>query len=558
MSQIRKKNSSDGETKPRTSFINIFFKSSKRRPSKDESRKKSNGIEVADFQPSDDTQKTENILDTAEPPTSEMELGSRMEKNEQFLQKLGRKAVSKCLDLNNCRLTTEDVAEVVALLPLLPDLEKLDISWNDLVGGTLQSVTQRMHLISQLKVLRLGSCRLTTDDVQALGVALDAIPELEELNLSWNSKVGGNLPLILQKVQEGSKIQTLELVDCDLTPEDGAFMGQLLPIMQNLEVLDLSINRNIGSSLHSIAQGLKSTSNLKVLKLHSCGLSQKSVRILDAAFSYLCELRKLDLSCNKELGGGFEDSSAPLAVLGHLEVLNLHQCSLTADDVVSLTQVIPLLSSLQELDLSANKKMGGSSENLLSRLRFLPALKSLLLNNCALQSETFTALAEASAHLALEVFDLSWNKCVGGNLKLLLESLKCSESLQVLRLSSCSLVTEDVALLASLIQTGHLAKLQKLILSYNDSICDAGWAIFCQNVWFLKELTELDISLRPSTARDCGQWFGHLLCAVTKLPKITDIGMKRWILPAAQQEELEHFHQDHRRGIHFELGEFQE
>uniref|UniRef100_A0ABI7X098 Leucine rich repeat containing 31 n=1 Tax=Felis catus TaxID=9685 RepID=A0ABI7X098_FELCA len=448
MSQRRKKNSSDGETKPRTSFVNKFFRSSKLRPTKAESRQKSNDLEAADFQPSDDAQKTENILDAAKPLPSEMELGSRMEKNEQFLQKLGRKAVNKCLDLNNCGLTTTDVREVVALLPLLPDLEKLDISWNDLIGGTLRSVTQQMHLVSKLKILRLGSCRLTTDDVRALGEALEAIPELEELNLSWNSKVGGNLPLILQKFQEGSKIQTLELIDCDLTSEDGAFVGQLLPMMQNLEVLDLSINRNIGDSLNSIAQGLKSTSNLKVLKLHSCGLSQKSVRILDAAFRYLCELRRLDLSCNKELGGGFEDSSAQLATLEHLEVLDLHQCSLTVDDVTSLTQVIPLLSSLQELDLSANKKMGGSSENLLSRLRFLPALKSLLINNCALQSETFTALAEASAHLpALEVFDLSWNKCIGGNLKLLLETLKFSESLQVLRLSSCSLVTEDVAVL---------------------------------------------------------------------------------------------------------------
>ncbi|XP_053077199.1 leucine-rich repeat-containing protein 31 isoform X3 [Acinonyx jubatus] len=503
MSQRRKKNSSDGETKPRTSFVNKFFRSSKLRPTKAESRKKSNDLEAADFQPSDDTQRTENILDTAKPLTSEMELGSRMEKNEQFLQKLGRKSVNKCLDLNNCGLTTEDVREVVALLPLLPDLEKLDISWNDLIGGTLHSVTQQMHLVSKLKILRLGSCRLTTDDVRALGEALEAIPELEELNLSWNSKVGGNLPLILQKFQEGSKIQTLELIDCNLTSEDGAFVGQLLPMMQNLEVLDLSINRNIGGSLNSIAQGLKSTSNLKVLKLHSCGLSQKSVRILDAAFRYLCELRKLDLSCNKELGGGFEDSSAQLAMLEHLEVLDLHQCSLTVDDVMSLT--------------------------------------------------------EASAHLpALEVFDLSWNKCIGGNLKLLLETLKFSESLQVLRLSSCSLVTEDVAVLASLIQTGHLAKLQKLILSYNDSICDTGWAIFCQNMWFLKELTELDISLRPSTSRDCGQWFRHLLCAVTTLPKITEIGMKRWILPATQEEELERFHQDHRCSIHFDLGEFQE
>ncbi|XP_061023854.1 leucine-rich repeat-containing protein 31 isoform X1 [Dama dama] len=555
MSRTGKKSSSDGETTPQAPLVNESIRGSKSRFPKAGSRKESIDPKTTDSQSQDKTPKT--ISDIAKTLTSETELGSRMEENEWFLQKLGRKAVNKCLDLNNCRLTAADVRETVALLPSLPDLEKLDISWNDVIGGNLHVFTQQMHLVTKLKILRLGSCRLTAEDVRALGEALKVLPELEELNLSWNSKVGGNLPLIFQTLQEGSKMQTLEFVDCSLTSEDGVFVGQLLPRLQNLEVLDLSINRNIGGSLNSIAHGLKSTSNLKVLKLHSCGLSQKSVTLLDAAFRYLRELRTLDLSCNKELGGGFEDT-AGLATLEHLEGLDLHQCSLTADDVLSLTHVIPLLSSLQELDLSANKEMGSSSENLLSRLRFLPALKSLIISNCALESETFTALAEASIHLpALKIVNLSWNKCIGGDLKLLLETLKCSMSLQVLRLSSCSLVTEDVALLASVIQTGHLARLQKLDLSYNDSICEAGWTIFCQNLWLLKELTELDISLRPSTFRKCGQWFRHLLSAVTKLPKITEIGMKRWLLSASQEEELQGFDQDQRSSIHFDHGGFQ-
>nr|KAF6478036.1 leucine rich repeat containing 31 [Molossus molossus] len=392
MSETRKEKSSDGETKPQTSFVNKFFRGSKLRSSKAERRKEGNDLRTTDCQPGDETQETATLV-TAKPLPSEMEPGRRMEKNEQFLQKLGKNAVDKCLDLNNCRLTTADVREMVTLLPFLPDLEKLDISWNDFIGGTLHSITEQMHLVSKLKSLRLSSCRLTTDDVRALGEALKAVPDLEELNLSWNSNVGGNLPLILQNFQAGSKIHVLELVDCALTSEDGEFVGQLLPMLQSLEVLDLSINRNIGGSLDSIAQGLKRASTLKVLKLQSCGLSQKSVKLLDAAFRYLGELRKLDLSCNKELGGGFEDSPAQVATLEHLAVLDLHQCSLTVGDVVSLTQIIPLLSSLRELDLSANKKMGSSSENLLSRLRFLPALTSLLINNCALERETFTALA---------------------------------------------------------------------------------------------------------------------------------------------------------------------
>lgn len=68
---------------------------------------------------------------------------------------------------------------------------------------------------------------------------------------------------------------------------------------------------------------------------------------------------------------------------------------------ISTAQVIPLLSSLQELDLSANKKVGTASEHLLSRLRFLPALKSLLINNCASECETFAALGKGVPRPAL-------------------------------------------------------------------------------------------------------------------------------------------------------------
>jgi hypothetical protein len=59
---------------------------------------------------------------------------------------------------------------LVSMLPFLPDLEELDISWNDSVGGTLHSITHQMCLVSKLKILRLGCCRLTTEDVQAIGM----------------------------------------------------------------------------------------------------------------------------------------------------------------------------------------------------------------------------------------------------------------------------------------------------------------------------------------------------------------------------------------------------
>lgn len=61
MSQTRKKNSSDGETKPRTSFVNKFLRGSEFMSSKAENRKESNDLETTDFHPSNAAQETATL-----------------------------------------------------------------------------------------------------------------------------------------------------------------------------------------------------------------------------------------------------------------------------------------------------------------------------------------------------------------------------------------------------------------------------------------------------------------------------------------------------------------
>ncbi|NXN78191.1 LRC31 protein, partial [Bombycilla garrulus] len=469
------------------------------------------------------------------------------------MEKLGKKPNSKDLDLNNCALSAADITELASLLPFLPELEEISLSWNGCVGGTLKALTVHLHHVNLLKVLRLNNCRLTAEDVISLGEAFEIVSQLEELDLSWNSNIGGKLSLLTKKLKEGCKLKCLKITDCNLTAKDGESLAEILNVIPNLEVLDLSINKNIGCSVKAIAQDLKNVPGLKVLNLHMCGLKQDSLQGLDSALQHLTELRKLDISCNREIGGGFKASTAHLASLKNLEVLDLHQCCVTEEDMTALSQVIPLLSSLQELNLSSNKNVGLSSDPLLSRLRFLPKLRSVTISNCGLGEDSLSSLAEAALHLPeLEILDLSWNKCVGGNLKLLLGALKLATEIQVLRLSSCNLVAEDLALLTSLRQDGHLARLQKLDLSYNNNISDEGWAVFCQGLGAFKELLELDVSLRPSSCRDCGPWFRELLAALTQLPALAELGMQRWALSETQRKQMEGFNQDNKRNIRFD------
>ncbi|XP_065530668.1 leucine-rich repeat-containing protein 31 [Lathamus discolor] len=554
MKQFQRKRSSPGKRKEQPSAMKKFFTGFDFGKSEGKDRREIEETEINNSGADDQSEKEDlSAEDGISHLISEAESPSGDQIFNEFMHKLGKKPNSKNLELNNCALNAADVTELASLLPFLPELEEISLSWNGGVGGTLKALTVHLHHVNLLKVLRLNNCRLTAEDVTSLGEAFEIVSQLEELDLSWNSNIGGKLSLLTKKIQKGCKLKLLKITDCNLTAKDGESLAEILNVIPNLEVLDLSINKLIGCSMKVIAQALKNVPGLKELNLHMCGLKQDSLQGLDSALKHLADLRKLDISCNKEIGGGFKDSTAHLASLKNLEVLDLHRCCVTEEDMTILSQVIPLLSSLQELNLSSNKNVGVSSGPLLGRLRFLPKLKSVAISNCGLGEESFSSLAEAALHLPeLEILDLSWNKCVGGNLKLLLGALKLAVEIQVLRLSSCNLVDEDLALLTLLTQDGHLARLQKLDLSYNNNVSDEGWVMFCRGLTLFKELSELDVSLRPSSCRDCGMWFSELLAALTKLPALAELGMQRWVLSELQQEQLESFNQDNKRNIRFD------
>nr|XP_060623527.1 leucine-rich repeat-containing protein 31 [Anolis sagrei ordinatus] len=556
INQIQKKKSSAKKGKSQYPPKSRFFpQNSHFEESKDESRK-GNSTPPTNTSRSE-TQSVEQALPAADnvpSPAAKEVLALCHWRVKQFLNKLGKQPSNKILDLNNCVLGASDVTELIDIIPLLSGLEEIDLSWNDFIGGTLGPLTQQFKHLQKLKVLQLSNCRLTAKDMAFLGEGLQVIPHLEALDLSWNTNVGGRFSLLTHKIPKACALKTLKVTGCNLTPEDGESLAQLLNRMHNLEELDLSINKMIGWSLNSIAQELKYVSSLKVLNLSMCGLKQGGLQCLGTALQHLLELRKLDVSCNKEIGGGFQNFATHLAGLSHLEILDLHQCCITEEDMAILTQIIPLLSSLQELDLSSNKSVGLSSDQLFSRLRFLPRLTSVLLGHCSLQHDSFASLAEAALHLPeLMILDLSWNKCVGGNLKLILKALNPGAEMQVLRLSSCSLVDEDILGLAAVIQDRSLGQLQKLDLSYNHHVSNHGWTTFCQALVALDQLSELDLSLRPSLHCDCGEWFGQLLAALQKLPLFTELGLQGWVLSNVQQQQLEQFNGENQRNIRFDI-----
>ncbi|XP_064188668.1 leucine-rich repeat-containing protein 31 [Anguilla rostrata] len=473
-----------------------------------------------------------------------------------FVQKLGKKLESHSLNLGHCDLTATDVLELATLLPFLSQLEEMDLSWNDLCGGSLKALAIHLRHVSRLRMLRLSSCRLTADDLTALGEALGYLPLLEVVDLSWNAGVGGNLQRLISGLQPGNTVKELHLVECQLTAADAQALGGALSMLPSLELLDLSANRHLEGGLCELAPQLKGSLGLKVLRMRMCGLRQDSLQTLGEAIQFLPALEQLDLSCNQGASGGFAQMSAYLTQLMHLRSLDLHQCNLTEEDVQALVQVVPSLGDLTMLDLSSNKTIGRLAQMLFPTLP-LSKLKTLSLNSCCLTEESYHSLASAVQSLGqLESLGLSWNKCVGGNLRQVLQVLQPGSHLQELRLASCGLNTEDLLHLASASKRGALVHLRKLDLMYNDGVGEQGWTHLFKEAEGLRAMCELDVSLHPSghssVRPHASPWLPTLLSALPRLPSLISLSLQGWALTSRESDGLEAFSRDGKRSVHFD------
>lgn len=454
-----------------------------------------------------------------------------------FLHKLGKDTERGRISLSHCDLTATDLLELGTLLPYVPQLEQLDLSWNDLIGGSLRALTSHLNNSKWISTLKLSGCRLDTQDITSLGDALSCLPSLEVLDLSWNGALGDSgLQGLVDKLP--SSLTELHLVACELTAADGTLLGGILSPLSRLDVLDVSCNPHFTDGVKELCSALSKTASLRTLRLQRVGLSPRSLQALGESLQFVPSLRHLDLSCNKGLSGHLPVVSSHLSPLSLLETLDLHLSELTRSDIQALVQVLPSLISLTELNVSSNQGADDTVHALVTALP-LTHMKCLPLNNCSLSHESYTAFVLAVPYL--RCVDLSWCKVVGGRLSLLLDALQPSV-LQELRLSSCELSTDDIQHLASACGGGFLSSVRILDLSYNSSVSADGWSglLTYGSLGRLGSLEELDLSLRPLACAPCSEWLPALFRALPRLTALKRLGLQRWTTDAKEKLQLDH------------------
>ncbi len=162
------------------------------------------------------------------------------------------------LDLGWCDLTCRDYEALnqANKLQHLPCLKKLDLSnCNNLSGQGL--ITLLSHAWSTLQELDLRGCSLTSADC---GTLLEAcrqgcLPQLSKLDISYNDGISGEgLSSLLSHIW--STLQELELWNCSLTAADGDTLLEACRQgrLPQLSKLDIGGNSTISSDMEDKLQ----------------------------------------------------------------------------------------------------------------------------------------------------------------------------------------------------------------------------------------------------------------------------------------------------------------
>ncbi|KAJ0763901.1 putative non-specific serine/threonine protein kinase [Helianthus annuus] len=291
-------------------------------------------------------------------------------------------------------ITSNDMAWVAGL----SSLEHLDLSYVNL--SQAKNVDMVFYMIPSLTYLSLSECLLSNAD---LGLHLNSskiLPNIEHLDLSFNSFEGQLLhffqnftSLTFLDVSANSlnfvnllnmipSLSELHLSDCGLhnAPFSPTYLNS--SAHSNLQYLDLSCN-SIGGRFPS---ELMNITSLKVLDLSSSSLNSSvpvmpNLLKLDVSGNYFehielvgiwrqCHLKELRLSYNP-FGGEMIGPSSNTSECSHyaLEVLEAHGSELRG----LIPESVGKLNNLRVLSLRSNS-FTGSIPKSLERLRSLDAL----------------------------------------------------------------------------------------------------------------------------------------------------------------------------------------
>ena len=265
-------------------------------------------------------------------------------------------------------------------------------------------------------------------------------------------------------------LQRIDLSGHSMDLENTIKFTQSISTCKYLTHIDLS-NTSLDEAVSYLAQSIRSWGDhppLQVLSLHNCSLSVTASLELVQSLSSCRQLTLLDLAQNKlgEAGHQLAQSIRSWGDEPPLQKLYLYNCSLTATASLELVQSLSSCRHLTLLDLEDNK-LGEAGHHLAQSIRSWgdePSLHELRFYNCSFPAAaSFELVQSLSSCRHLTLLNLGENRLgeVGYQLAQSIRSWGDEPPLQKLYLYNCSLITTaSLELVHSLSSCLHLTELQ--------------------------------------------------------------------------------------------------
>ncbi|KAM4625926.1 protein phosphatase 1 regulatory subunit 37 [Polymixia lowei] len=265
------------------------------------------------------------------------------------------------------------------------------------------------HLIKQSVCLsRLDVCNVSMVDypAQALAKALQT-SHLAVLHLHNAQLSGTPLFSLVGALKSNKALQELRLADNLLNSyQDAMQLGDLLRYNNTLQTLELSNNAIADAGLEELCDGLRwQTAGLKVLLLRNNQLTACGMVHLAKVLPVLKTLEVLDIGENCLGNGGIQTLKEPLMMNHSLLHLSLAHSHITCEGSVALAEYLAESHQIQRLDIQENDVRVGGLMALSLALRINHSLVNLDLDETPkLEQEEF--LMETQARLRLEITEL--------------------------------------------------------------------------------------------------------------------------------------------------------
>ena len=378
----------------------------------------------------------------------------------QFINKL------ETLNLGLNHLYSESCAVLTHLIPHVPHLKKLDLSYNRNIGqgGTVPLITS-LTVHNSLETLRLDNTGIGKEDCQPLSELLSSSTSLKKLIIGidhsdFNSDadsdyIGWNytslLPEAVQMIISGLHHNTT-LKKLDMSNSHFSFLTTVL-----------------------LASLLETNHTLVCLKLRDCNIVLDGACRLANALCTNDTLQKLDLSDNPIGVEGATEFAKMLETNHTLVYLNLGDCNIVLDGAYQLATALCTNNSLQKLNLEHNPIKAERATAFAEMLRTNHTLVDLNLAECNIDSDGACQLASGlCTNDTLQELDLGDNPIGVEGATAFAEMLLKNQSLKELDLRDDSMGEEGTQKLINSLT--HNTTVEKLWLpkKYELSITNTG------------------------------------------------------------------------------------